>query len=89
MSASHAASGRNASEPVAELAVRMPTTRPRRAVNQRLATVAPSTIAVMPVPMPTSSPQVSQSCHSAVICVAKPSPTTMKQVDAATTARSP
>ena len=45
----------------------MPTTRPRRATNQRLATVAPSTLPAMPVPMPLSAPQKRLSCHSVVI----------------------
>ena len=45
----------------------MPTTRPRRATNQRVATVAPSTSAVMPVPMPTTTPHSSTSCQTCVI----------------------
>ena len=62
-----ASSGRKTSWPVAVLAVSRPTTRPRRAENQRVATVAPSTIAVSPVPMPTITPQSRKSCHSVVI----------------------
>ena len=42
-----ASSGRNTNCPVATLAVRMPTTRPRRAANQRAATVAPSTAPIL------------------------------------------
>ena len=61
-----ASSGRNTSCPVATLAVRMPTTRPRRAVNQRAAMVAPSTSAVMPVPRPITTPHSSTNCQ---ICV--------------------
>jgi hypothetical protein len=45
----------------------MPTTRPRRAANQRVAMVAPSTSAVMPVPMPITTPQSSISCQSCVM----------------------
>ncbi len=45
-------------------AVNMPMTRPRFCVNQRVATVAPRTIAVMPVPQPTMIPQNSVSCHT-------------------------
>ena len=62
-----ASSGRNTNWPVATLAVRMPTTRPRRASNQRAATVALSTSAVMPVPMPTTTP------HSRINCQTSPS----------------
>ena len=58
-----ASSGRNTSCPVATLAVRMPTTRPRRAANQRAATVAPSTSAVMPVPRPITTPHSSINCQ--------------------------
>jgi hypothetical protein len=59
--------GRKISWPVAALAVRMPTTSPRRALNQRAAMVAPSTSAVMPVPMPTATPHNRTSCQSCVI----------------------
>jgi len=59
--------GRNTNCPVATLAVRMPTTSPRRAANQRAATVAPSTSAVMPVPMPTTTPHSSINCQTLVI----------------------
>ena len=62
-----ASSGRNTSCPVATLAVRMPTTRPRRAENQRAAIVAPSTSAVMPVPRPITTPHSSISCQTCVM----------------------
>ena len=58
-----AISGRNTSCPVATLAVRIPTTRPRRAVNQRAAMVAPRTSAVIPVPMPITTPHSSINCQ--------------------------
>ena len=45
----------------------MPTTRPRRAANHRAATVAPSTSAVMPVPMPITTPHNSINCQTFVI----------------------
>lgn len=50
-------SGRKTSCPDAPAAVRMPVTRPRRATNQRLVTVAEKDIAIAPVPRPTSRPQ--------------------------------
>ena len=62
-----ASSGRNTNCPVATLAVRMPTTRPRRATNQRAAIVAPSTSAVMPVPSPITTPHSSISCQTCVM----------------------
>lgn len=52
-----AQSGRNTSWPEAPAAVRMPVTRPRRATNQRLVTVAEKAIAIEPLPRPTSTPQ--------------------------------
>ena len=66
-SVSSAMSGRNTSWPVAELAASMPMTRPRRCTNQRVATVAASTMAVSPVPTPTTMPQSKMSCHTCVI----------------------
>ncbi len=52
-----AQSGRKTSCPEAPAAVRTPVTRPRRATNQRLVTVAANAMAMEPVPRPTSSPQ--------------------------------
>jgi len=66
-SVSLASIGRNTNWPVATLAVRIPTASPRRAENQRAATVAPSTSAVMPVPIPTTTPHNSINCQSFVI----------------------
>ncbi len=71
---SDAAIGRKISCPVAELAVSMPITRPRRCSNQRLATVAPSTSAVNPEPTPSTRPHSTTSCHSAVMRVASTMP---------------
>ena len=62
-----ASSGRNSNWPVATLAVRMPTTRPRRATNQRAEIVAPSTSAVMPVPRPITTPHSSTRCQTCVM----------------------
>ena len=57
--------GRNTSCPVAFAADSMPITRPRRSSNQRVATTAASTIAVTPVPAPTTTPHNRKNCHSA------------------------
>ena len=59
-----ARSGRKINWPVALAADSAPTTRPRLASNQRVATMAASTIDVMPVPAPTSTPQSSIRCVS-------------------------
>ncbi|MNS75198.1 hypothetical protein D3C72_1087020 [compost metagenome] len=88
-SISHAATGRKASWPVAELAVRMPTTSPRRAVNQRLATTAASTSAVMPEPTPSISPQATNNCHNSVATVASAMPPAISASAAQTTFRTP
>ena len=64
-----ASAGRNTSWPVAFAADNAPSTTPRRWSNQRVATTAASTIAVTPVPAPTSTPQNSRNCHSAGIRV--------------------
>jgi len=64
-----ASSGRKMSCPVAVLAVRMPSASPRRATNQRLTIVAPSTSAAMPLPEPTT-PQRSTSCPGCLTSVA-------------------
>ncbi len=69
-----AASGRKTSWPVAVLAPRMPSTSPRRSTNQRVETIAPITIAVSPVPIPTTTPQNTNSCQSFVMNSAPVSP---------------
>ena len=73
-SASHAARGSSISWPDALEALKIPTARPRRAENQRVATSAPKTIAVSPVPKPTMTPQNSTSCQSRVMNRAPTSP---------------
>ncbi|KAH0438793.1 hypothetical protein KCU90_g3435, partial [Aureobasidium melanogenum] len=59
--------GRNTSWPVAELAVRIPMTRPRCVVNQRVTTVADNDSAATPVEPPTITPQIRTICHGCVI----------------------
>jgi len=68
--ASRARIGTNTSWPVAVAAVSAPSTRPRRWLNQRVATTAPRTLAVIPVPKPTTTPHRTISCHGSRICVA-------------------
>ena len=58
--------GRKRSWPVAVLAVSSPMASPRRATNHRFTTVAPSTSAAIPLPMPTITPHTSTSCHGRV-----------------------
>ncbi|MCY1330003.1 hypothetical protein D9M69_156240 [compost metagenome] len=88
-SISQAATGRNASWPVAELAVSRPMTSPRRALNQRLATTAASTSAVSPEPTPSISPHATKSCHSSVDTVASAMPPAISASAAQTTLRTP
>ena len=88
-SVSEASSGRNTSWPVATLAVMMPTTSPRRATNQRVAMVAPSTSAVMPVPMPMTTPHSSISCQTFVMASEATSAETTMSCAASVTLRRP
>ena len=57
-SASHARLGKKISCPVAVALVMMPSTRPRRAWNQRVAIIVANAIDTMPTPRPTPRPQV-------------------------------
>ena len=84
-----ASSGKNTSCPVATLAVRMPTTRPRRATNQRAAIVAPSTSAVMPVPSPITTPHSSTNCQTCVIISEASRPETTTSCATSATLRRP
>ncbi len=81
--------GRKISCPEADAAVRMPVTRPRRSVNQRLVTVAAKASAIEPEPRPTSSPQHSSSCQAAVIHTVAPEPSAITARATATTRRMP
>ena len=54
---SHISSGTKTSCPAEVAAPKRPSTSPRRATNQRLAIVVPSTVAATPVPTPLSTPQ--------------------------------
>ena len=67
----------------------MPSTSPRRAVNQRVATIALSTSAVMPVPTPTTIPHSATSCQSRLIASASNKPETISAIAASTTRRTP
>ena len=77
-SVSAAITGRKINWPVAAAAVRTPITSPRRATNQRLATVAANTRAIDPVPSPISTPQVSISCHPCETKMVNPLPAATK-----------
>jgi hypothetical protein len=68
---SQAAAGKNSSWPVALLPASNPMTRPLRCTNQRLATVAPSTMAVRPVPRPSTMPQSTKAWPR--LCMNRPS----------------
>ncbi len=81
--------GMKMSWPVALLAVMSPTTRPRRFSNQRAATVAPSTSAVMPVPRPMTTPHNPTICHSSVMKMEPISPREIMTRAAVTTRRRP
>ena len=50
-----------------EVIVKPPTTSPRRALNHRAAMVAPNTSAVIPVPMPMTTPQSRIKCQTFVM----------------------
>lgn len=67
----------------------MPITRPRRATNQREAIVAPSTNAVMPVPIPITTPHSRMSCQTCVMASDANSPETTINCAASVTLRSP
>ena len=67
----------------------MPTTSPRRAENQRVATVAPSTSAVSPVPTPTTTPQSRMSCQTRLIASEARSPAAMMASAISTIRRTP
>jgi hypothetical protein len=87
--ATEASSGRKISCPVALLAVSRPTASPRRAENQRVATVAPSTSAVMPVPRPTTTPHDRTNCQRPPMTIVPRIPATTSATAKLTTARRP
>jgi len=84
-----ASSGRKSIWPVAVLAVSTPITVPRRETNQRLTTVAPSTIAVVPVPSPTRIPQLTTSCQLERICEVSATPAQIRARETSTVRRMP
>ena len=84
-----AIAGRNTSWPVANAAENTPVTSPRRATNQRLATIAPNTRAIAPAPTPTSRPQSAISCQAWVISRVSPEPVAISSSATATTRRMP
>ena len=88
-SAAQAIAGRKISWPVALAAEKTPMTRPRWVWNHRLATMAPKTRAMAPVPMPMTKPQSSQSCHGAVMKVVARLASPTRSRDSVTTRRGP
>ena len=88
-SISRASIGRKINCPVAFAADSTPVTRPRRASNQRVATIAASTMDVTPVPVPTQTPQSSISCHWLRIVVVSATEIASKPTAARITRRMP
>jgi len=84
-----ASRGRKTSCPVALAAVSTPMTRPRLVTNQRPATVAASTLAIAPVPRPTTPPHSTTSCHGAVMTTVSAEPAAHRQSATSTTRRTP
>jgi uncharacterized protein involved in high-affinity Fe2+ transport len=70
-------------------AVSTPVTRPRRASNQRVATVATNPIEMAPVPMPTSTPHSSTSCQLAVMTTLNAEPDAIRTSAPDSTGRTP
>ncbi len=64
-------------------------TTPRRARNQRDATVLANTVAMHPVPTPTTKPHSRNSCHGCVICVVSAAPVAMMTSAMVVTRRNP
>ncbi len=88
-SASAAMAGRKTRVPVAVEAVSRPSIRPRRATNQRLTTVAPSTMATAPEPKPAMTPQVATYCQACVMKLDRPVEIAISSRDSVTTLRTP
>src|SRR4051794_12076470 len=84
-----ATTGRKISCPVALAAVSTPVTNPRRASNQRFATVATKPIEIAPVPTPTSTPHSNTSCQLAVIVTLSAEPAAINASAAVSTLRTP
>ena len=87
--ASQPSPGRKISWPVAPAAVSAPNTSPRRRTNQRLATVAASTEAIVPAPRPTTTPQSRKSCQGEVMKTVSKDPPEIRTRAPTTTRRRP
>ena len=81
--------GKKINCPVALAAVSTPVTRPRRASNHRVATVATNPIEIEPVPTPTSTPHNRTSCQLAVIVTLSAEPVAISSSAADSTGRIP
>ena len=86
---SQASSGRKINCPVALAALRTPSTVPRRATNQRLATVAAKTDAIIPVPAPATTPQRRSNCQGARMKMVSEEPAATQSRAITTTRRNP
>src|SRR6476619_118815 len=84
-----ATTGRKISCPVALAAVSTPVTRPRRASNHRVATVATKPIEIEPVPTPTRTPHNSTSCQLVVMNTLSADPVAMSVNETERTGRTP
>src|SRR6185369_7536825 len=84
-----ATTGKKISWPVALAAVSTPVTRPRRASNHRVATVATKPIEIDPVPTPTSTPHSSTSCQLVVMNTLSADPVAMSVNATERTGRTP
>ncbi len=70
-------------------AEKSPVTRPRCLTNHRLATIAPKTSAIAPVPTPIGTPHRNQSCQAESITRVSPAPRETTASASATTRRIP
>jgi hypothetical protein len=75
--------------PVALLAVSTPITVPRLVSNHRLTMMAPRTTPTLPLPRPTSNPQVRSNCHGLVIKHDRPAARPMSPSAATSVRRRP
>ena len=74
---------------MAPLAVSAPSTMPRRLTNQRLATIAASTLTMEPVPTPTTVPQSRSSCQGWRMKIVSPEPVATANSAPTVTRRTP
>lgn len=76
-----ASTGSKMSCPVAVAAVKIPTAKPRRLSNQRLATCVLNTVKNNPEPIPIITPQMRISCHSSCMIAVQASATDKRSME--------